>query len=464
VTSTLIGFFIFWGVWLFVPLLIDGTTAISYFFGAWRYDRTIRRKREAFILPRKGEAFPSVTIIVPVHNGESYLATCLASLRDQTYPHDKLHVIVVDNLSNDRTPEVFNEEAARPFGGRMEMISLSFTGKSWALNAGIHVSDSEFIFNVDSDTYLKEDAIYNMVRAFVYHQDLAAATGTVEIMSVESADMHPIRYAMVQAEYVEYYVSFRIGRQYQSLTNSLFTIAGAFSGFRREVLLQTSLYNNMTVSEDTNLTFEIHEKFPHMRVMAIAEAVAYVEPSPTLGALYSQRVRWMRGELEVMSLFPGFLRNPMRIKGISSAKALLIDHTLAFPRVVWTFLFPLMYFMGYPLRLVVSAMLTMYVAYIIFDILYMLVGYALADDASRKRLKNVWWVFMVLPAFRYVTFWFRFGGFLEVLMEPPAWRVRNPWMQTADALLQVKVGVVAVITQMSHSRLVSVLVQLFRGG
>ena len=71
---------------------------------------------------------------------------------------------------------------------------------------------------------------------------------------------------------------------------------------------------------------------------------------------------------------------------------------------------------------------------------------------------------MVLPAFRYVTFWFRFGGFLEVLMEPPAWRVRNPWVQTADALLQVKVGVVAVITQMSHSRLVSVLVQLFRGG
>ena len=142
-TSTLIGFFIFWGVWLFVPLLIDGTTAISYFFGAWRYDRSIRRKREALEL----KEFPSVTIIVPVHNGESYLAACMESIRDQTYPHDKLHVIVVDNLSNDRTQEVFDEEAAKPFGGRMQLVSLSFMGKSWALNAGIHVSDSELIFN-----------------------------------------------------------------------------------------------------------------------------------------------------------------------------------------------------------------------------------------------------------------------------------------------------------------------------
>jgi hypothetical protein len=47
-TSTLIGFFVFWGIWLFVPLLIDGTTAVLYFIGAWRYERGPRRKREQF--------------------------------------------------------------------------------------------------------------------------------------------------------------------------------------------------------------------------------------------------------------------------------------------------------------------------------------------------------------------------------------------------------------------------------
>jgi biofilm PGA synthesis N-glycosyltransferase PgaC len=460
VTSTLIGFFVFWGIWLFVPLLIDGTTAISYFIGAWRYERTHRRRRQqAAIEP----PYPTVTIIVPVYNGESYLASCLESIKQQTYPHDELHVIVVDNLSTDRTREVFEESASSGFGGRMELVSLSFRGKAWALNAGIYMSGSDYVCNVDSDTTLKEDAIYNMVRAFEDDPGLAAATGTIEVLPVESKNMHPLRYVMVQAEYIEYYMAFRIGRQFQSVTKSLFTLAGAFSFFRRNVLLQTSLYSNMTVSEDTNLTFEVYDKFPGMYVMTVAEAVAYVEPSPSLASLYAQRVRWQRGELEVMALYPQYLRNPLKLTGMNTIKSLLIDHTLAFPRVVWTFLFPLMFFMGYPLGLVVSAVISIYLAYVGIDALYMLVGYALADKESKLRLRNAWWVFWALSVFRYITFWFRFGGFLEVLMEPPQWRVRNPWVQTLDGLLQLRASTMALFTQMSQSRLVSILVNLLRG-
>ncbi len=119
-TSTLLGFFIFWGIWLFVPLMIDGTTAITYLIGAWRYERSHRRRRASFQL----EDFPTVAIIVPVYNGETYLASCLDALRAQTYPHHMLQVIVVDNQSTDGTREVFQEEASKPFKGTMQLISL----------------------------------------------------------------------------------------------------------------------------------------------------------------------------------------------------------------------------------------------------------------------------------------------------------------------------------------------------
>ena len=125
-TSTLIGFFVFWGIWLFVPLLIDGTTAVSYFIGAWRYERGPRRKREQHTLT----SFPTVAIIVPVRNGEEYLSNCITSIRNQTYPHEYLHIIVVDNKSDDRTQEVFREEQAKPFRGRMQLIDLAFAGKA----------------------------------------------------------------------------------------------------------------------------------------------------------------------------------------------------------------------------------------------------------------------------------------------------------------------------------------------
>ena len=460
-TGNLLGFFIFWGIWLLVPLMIDGTTAISYFIGAWKYERSHRRKRAAFQL----ESFPSVAVIVPVFNGESYLANCLASLRAQTYPLDKLHVVVVDNHSTDATREVFHVEQAKPFDGRMELISLAFRGKAWALNAGIYMADSDFVCNVDSDTLLREDAIYNMVRAFVMDPKLAAATGTVEVMRLARDDIHPLRKAMAEAEFVEYHVAFRIGRQFQSVTKSLFTLAGAFSFFRKEVLLQTSLYSNTTVAEDTNLTFEVYQNFPGMHVLTVAEAVAYVEPAPDLASLYSQRVRWQRGELEVMSLYPQYLRrNPFKLSGVSTVKSLLIDHTLAFPRVVWTFLFPMMFFMGYSLSLVFSAMVAMYVAYVAIDALYMIVGFALSEGESRRRMRGAWWVFAILPIFRYMTFWFRFGGFLEVLMEPPQWRVRNPWMQTLEGLLQLRGSVFALFTHLSHTRLVATLTHMLKGG
>ena len=269
-------------------LIIDGITAISYFVGAWKYERGYRRKRAAYQL----EEFPSVAVIVPVLNGEAYLGNCLDSLRGQTYPQDKLRIVVVDNQSTDGTREVFQAEQAKSFEGRMDLISLAFRGKAWALNAGIYMADTDFVCNVDSDTLLREDSIYNMVRAFVMDPLLAAATGTVEVKGPAREDIHPLRKVMAEAEFVEYHVAFRIGRQFQSVTKSLFTLAGAFSFFRKEVLLQTSLYSNATVSEDTNLTFEVYQNFPGMYVMTDAEAVAYVEPAPDLGALYSQRVRW----------------------------------------------------------------------------------------------------------------------------------------------------------------------------
>lgn len=50
---------------------------------------------------------PRVTIGVPVRNGESDLAACLACLSGQTYR--ELSIMVFDNASTDRTPEIIEQ-------------------------------------------------------------------------------------------------------------------------------------------------------------------------------------------------------------------------------------------------------------------------------------------------------------------------------------------------------------------
>ena len=305
------------------------------------------------------------------------LPVCLKSIREQSYPHSQIEVLIVDNRSTDDTRAVVGREQERSFAGNINFISLPYKGKAGALNAGIHHSRGDLILNVDADTALDRDALMEVAFAFDEDKRLAAATGSVEVLPLdrdpltgEEREVHPLRYAMAQAEFVEYYEGFRIGRQYQSQTGSLFTLAGAFSAFRRDIMLRTFMYDQRTVSEDTDLTFYIAMNFPEMRVKAVTSAIVYVHPTPTLKLLYAQRVRWQRGQIEVAAMYPQLERHPFRLRGISIVKSLLVDHTLAFPRVVWTFLLPFMFLLGYPLEVVITATLGLYLIYVGVEALY----------------------------------------------------------------------------------------------
>lgn len=55
------------------------------------------------------QSTPFVSVIIPAHNEEGYLRQCLNSVLSQTYPHDRMEVLVVDNDSSDATPHIANE-------------------------------------------------------------------------------------------------------------------------------------------------------------------------------------------------------------------------------------------------------------------------------------------------------------------------------------------------------------------
>jgi putative glycosyltransferase (exosortase G-associated) len=433
-TGTLFNFALFWGIWLLVPIIIDGLTSLIYLAGVWwaarKAHRTSRSVPDHFFPP-------FVTVIVPVYNGQGSLGACLASIRNQSYPHECLQVVVVNNQSTDESFRVYAGEQAKPFGGTMTWADANRKGKVWALNAGIHLAHGTIILNVDCDTVLHPEAIKQMVRAFHVQPDLAAATGAIEVLPVDGASMPPWRVIWAECEALEYLSAFLIGRQYQSATNSLFTLAGAFSAFRREVLLETFLYDRMTVSEDTKMTLDVRRRLAatKMRIGCVAEAIAYVEPTVSVSKMYAQRVRWQRGELEVAALEAELrLRDVFRLTGLSIPRMLIVDHTLAFPRLVWTFLMPMLYFLGYPLSLVVGATIGMYIFYSVIDLLSMATCYVLVGDGIRPRLRAHWYLWLFMPAYRFLLFWFRFGGFLHPLTDEAQWSVADPWQETRAGL------------------------------
>ncbi len=459
-TDQLVGFALFWGVWMVVPLLIDGVTAIAYFGAAIR----ARAGREPVGPARPLKNFPLISIIIPSYNGAADLPVCLKAIREQTYPNEQIEVLVIDNRSTDDTRSVMAREQERPFAGSINFTSLPYKGKAGALNAGIHHSRGDLILNVDADTALDKNALYEMARAFEEDRELAAATGSVEVLppdrdplNGEEKEIHPLRYAMAQAEFIEYYQGFRIGRQYQSQTSSLFTLAGAFSAFRREVMLRTFMYDQRTVSEDTDLTFYIAMNFPEMKIKAIASSVVYVHPTPTLKELYAQRVRWQRGQIEVAAMYPEFERHPFRLRGLSVVKALVVDHTLAFPRVVWTFLLPFMFLLGYPSEVVITATLSLYLIYVGVEALYYLVALWVSEGKARSRLWRLWWMPVFMPLYRWLTFWFRFSGFLSALKEPKQWQANDPLSESYQGARRMGTLALTFLTQSFMPKLAAIL-------
>jgi glycosyltransferase involved in cell wall biosynthesis len=87
---------------------------------------------------------PLVSCIVPVWNGERYLAEALESIFSQTYPH--IEIVVVDDGSTDGTPAILSS-----YSDRILTIRQTQAGPAVARNLGIEKAKGVFIAFLDSD-------------------------------------------------------------------------------------------------------------------------------------------------------------------------------------------------------------------------------------------------------------------------------------------------------------------------
>ena len=84
---------------------------------------------------------PSVSIGLPVWNGENYLRECLGSLRAQTYP--ELEIVISDNGSTDATEEICREAAAEDARIRYHR-EPSNRGAAWNYNNAFALARGEY--------------------------------------------------------------------------------------------------------------------------------------------------------------------------------------------------------------------------------------------------------------------------------------------------------------------------------
>jgi putative glycosyltransferase (exosortase G-associated) len=432
----ILNFMVFWAVWILIPVLMDGTIAFNHILFSWR---TLWRRRNQIPQDTKLDYYPQVTIVIPVHNSAGTLYRCLESLAQQNYDVSRMEVVIIENGSTDNSFDVFNEFTSQFPQMSMRWVKIHEAGKAKALNSGVFLGTGQILINIDSDTILDPNVIVEAVRALTSDQEIAGATGAIMVdhrqISQDSLFLNIIQ----TCELFEYLEAFFIGRKYQAHNNTLFTLAGAFSCFNKQFLLRTFLYDSNSIAEDTKLTFELRRTNSSKRLAFLEKIKVYVEPIPGLAKLYSQRVRWQRGELDVISSYLELYRgNFLKLLNSFAARLLFIDHTMIFPRVVWTVLTPFLVFLGYPLQLIIFANLFVFLMYFIIDINYLIIAFFYVDEDYRKYILANWWKIILLPIYRFIVFWFRAAGAIHSVTEGALWNVKNPVDQSREALMNIK--------------------------
>ena len=112
--------------------------------------------------------YPFVSIIIPCRNEELCIGRCLDSIVANDYPAQRLEVIVIDGMSEDRTRDILREYALRyPFIRVLDNVKKE---QPVALNIGIRGAQGDVIMRMDAHSMYKSNYISECIKALHDHQ------------------------------------------------------------------------------------------------------------------------------------------------------------------------------------------------------------------------------------------------------------------------------------------------------
>ena len=299
------------------------------------------------------EHSPSVSIIAPAFNEGQTIVENVRSLLSIYYSN--LELIIVNDGSKDdslqKLIDVYQLEkidffvryqiktknvrgvykSKNPAFKKLIVVDKENGGKADALNAGVNISNNDYIICIDVDCILEQDAILKLIKPFLEQtQEKIIAVGGVirianscEIKDGKLEKVHLPKAYLPRMQALEYIRAFLLARMAWSRLNGLLLISGAFGAFDKDVVIKCGGYNHNTVGEDMELVVRMRrymeEKKQPYKVTFIPDPLCWTEAPSSFLILGRQRNRWMRGTIETLGMHKKMFYNPRyRLLGMLS--------------------------------------------------------------------------------------------------------------------------------------------------
>ncbi len=281
------------GLFLLIVLLYFAEHAI-YLIGAFRGIRSpggaapLEDEAPEPVMGAEAE-LPLCTVLVCARDEEENIGRCLESLEAINYPKERLEVLMVDDKSTDKTPEILEAWKARMPNLRVFRTGeevLHLRGKVNALTQGMDAAHGEFVMITDADSRVRPNWIREYLKYYDQNTGMVAGITLLErkhfLDGIQSIDW-----------------SYLLGLAMASANINLpLSVIGNNLSIRRTAYEDVGGYRNIpfSVTEDYALFQAIWRKPPwKVRFPLHRDLLVMSEPCPNFRAWWRQKHRWVKG-------------------------------------------------------------------------------------------------------------------------------------------------------------------------
>ncbi len=233
---------------------------------------------------RRGPYEPTVSALLPVHNGEPWIAAKLDSLLALDYPRDRLQIIVISDGSTDRTEEITIQYAR--YG--VELMRLPRGGKAQALNAAMKRASGEVLFLTDVRQPLEPESLRSLTSCLA-DPAVGAASGELVILEDNTQEKANVGLYWRYEKWI---------RKRLSQVDSVLGATGAIYVIRKNLARPMP---PSTLLDDVYLPLMAF--FSGYRVIFDESAIAY-DRATVLDTEFRRKVRTLAGVYQIVRYFP----------------------------------------------------------------------------------------------------------------------------------------------------------------
>ena len=258
--------------------------------------------------PSKLENYPFCTVLVCARDEEDNIGRCVESLAQIDYPTDRFEILIVDDKSTDKTPEILESWKARVPNLAILRTGeevMHMRGKVNALTQGMDVAQGEFVMITDADSHVSP----NWVKEYLKYYD--ENTGMVA-----SVTLLNIKYFLDGVQSIDWSYLLGIASACTNINIPLSVIGNNIS-VRRAAYEDVGGYRTIpfSVTEDYALFQAIWRKKPwKVRFPVHNDLTVMSQPCPNFRMWWRQKHRWVKGGENLKALgylifFIGILGN-----------------------------------------------------------------------------------------------------------------------------------------------------------